>query len=81
MSWLGEQWCCVKALTHRDRLEQDLEDEMRLHLDLRAEQKRTGGLSPNDAEAAAHRQFGNAGLIQEHSRDAWGWRWLETLLA
>src|SRR5688572_19207223 len=80
MAWLSEQLRRVKALLYRNRLEQDLADEMRLHLDLRAEERQAGGLSPTGAEAAARRQFGNISLLQEHSRDVWGWRWLETLL-
>ena len=33
-----------------------------------------------DAGYAAQRQFGNATLLREESRDMWGWVWLETLV-
>ena len=32
-------------------------------------------------ELAGARRFGNELLLREESRDSWGWRWLETLLA
>jgi hypothetical protein len=38
------------------------------------------GESPAEAEANARREFGNATLVKEVTRDMWGWRWLETLL-
>ena len=53
---------------------------MRLHVDLRAQQKMQAGLSPEDARHAAVRRFGNATLVKERSHNAWGWRWLEYFL-
>jgi putative ABC transport system permease protein len=38
------------------------------------------GENPADAEANARREFGNATLVKEVTRDMWGWRWLETFL-
>ena len=49
----------------RRRREQDLERELRAHIDLESEE---GG----DA-AAARRALGNVGLIKEDVRRAWGW--------
>ena len=56
----------------------ELEEEMRLHRELRAAKLRESGAT--DAEAAAHRLFGNELLYREESRDVWTWRILETLL-
>jgi len=50
---------------------------MRLHLELRQQEEMGQGLSPENARAAARRKFGNATLLGEVSRDAWGWRGLE----
>jgi predicted permease len=58
-------------------MERDLRDEMRLHLELRAEQLGRHGLDADDATLAARRQFGNVSRIADASRDAWGWRWLD----
>jgi putative ABC transport system permease protein len=38
------------------------------------------GMSQGDAEAAARRELGNAGMLRELARDVWGWRWLEDFL-
>lgn len=62
-------WRKLLFLFERSRFDQELADEMRLHLELRAEKLR-------NAEAA-RRRFGNVTLALESSRDAWTWRWLE----
>jgi predicted permease len=62
---------------NRDRLAAELEEEMRLHRELRAEQLVTRGVSPTDARADARKRFGNVGTIEEESHDAWGLRWIE----
>jgi putative ABC transport system permease protein len=57
----------------------DLDEEMRLHRELRAREETARGLSPEDANYAARRRFGNDLVLREESRDMWGWNWLETL--
>jgi putative ABC transport system permease protein len=64
-------------LLHRDRFDRDLEEEMRLHLDLQKQQQIVEGLSADDARTTAQRRFGNTTLLQEECRDAYGWQWLE----
>jgi len=68
---MGELWRRLRFLLHRGQLERDLAEEMRLHLDLRAEQ--AGG------EAAARRRFGNVTQVGETSRAVWGWTLAESL--
>jgi len=46
------------ALRRRDQWERDVEDEIKLHLALRAEQLAAEGRSPDDAYAEAVRRFG-----------------------
>jgi predicted permease len=38
------------------------------------------GERPEEAEAAARREFGNVVLVKEVTREMWGWMWLEHLL-
>jgi len=64
--------------TNRDR-DQDLEREVRAHLELEAEELRGTGLRPDEAFYAARRAFGNTTLIQEEVRRMWGMNWLDTL--
>jgi predicted permease len=80
MSLGGELRRRVHMLLHRGRFQQDLEEEMRLHVELRKEQKIRSGSSPEEAGRAAHRRFGNVTRTKERSYMAWGWNWLETFL-
>src|SRR5215475_10102108 len=64
----------------RDQFDRELEEEMRFHLEMKAEENLAGGASPEEARYAAQRRFGNQTLLQEVSRDMWGFRYLETLV-
>jgi predicted permease len=64
---------------HRTRQEEDLEHELRIHLDLEAEEQRETGVSSEEANYAARRAFGNTALVKEDVREVWGWTWLERL--
>jgi len=77
MALLGE---IIRRFRYRlsRRFDADLDEEMRLHLDLRAAEKQAGGMAADAARAAARRQFGNATRHQERSRGAWGWTRLDT---
>lgn len=67
-------------LLHGGEFRGDLEDEMRLHVELRREQQMALGLDAEAARQAALRRFGNTTRIAEKSTMAWGWNWLETFL-
>jgi len=64
----------------RKNRDADLDRELRSHLDLEAAEFQENGLSPEDAQYAAKRAFGNATLIREDVRRAWGGIWLEDFL-
>jgi predicted permease len=70
----------LQMLLHRGRFQRELDEEMRLHLELRRKQQMAAGLSEEAALRSAQRRFGNMTRIQERSHMAWGWNWLETLL-
>lgn len=80
MNWLVEFARRMGMLLRRDRVADELQEEMELHLDLRRQQQEEAGVSAKDASAAASRRFGNATLLRERSYTAWGWGWLEGLL-
>ena len=69
----------LHMLLHRRSFNADLEDEMCLHLELRAQQQRQSGLPADAAHREARRRFGNPTLHREVSHSAWGWGWLESL--
>ncbi len=66
-------------LMRRRRKEAELEEELRFHLDEEAEQRQAEGLSTKEARWAARRDLGNVALVQESTRDTWGWTGLEQL--
>jgi len=71
-------WLCrLIPYLGRRQAEEDLQDELRFHLDLERQRHHAAGLSKRDATPAAHLTLGNAPLIYEHTRDVWGWRWLD----
>jgi len=80
MDWFRELGRRLLMLVRRGQFDTDLDEEMRLHRELREEEQIAGGLSAKEAHYAAHRRFGNDLLLREESRDMWGWNWLENLL-
>ena len=66
-------------LLRRNRKEQDLEAELQFHLDEEAEERRQEGLPEADARLAARRDLGNIAIVQENTREVWGWILLEQL--
>jgi predicted permease len=61
----------------RRRKEDDLERELRLDLELEAEEQQERGLSAEEARCAARRAFGNVTLTKEEVRAMWGWSSVE----
>jgi putative ABC transport system permease protein len=76
---LSQLWRRLVFYVWRDRFDSELEEEMRFHLEMKAEENLAAGISPEEARYAAQRQFGNQTLLQEESRDMWDFRSLETL--
>ena len=69
----------IKMLLHRGQFDADLEEEMRLHFELRRQQLESE-MNSAEARCAARRRFGNTLALREKSHVAWGWEWLEDLL-
>jgi predicted permease len=63
----------------RKQREQDLDRELRLHLDLETEEQQDSGLQAEAAQFAARRRLGNATLLKEDVRQAWGWTWAQQI--
>ena len=64
-------------LFRRRQFDADLDEEMRLHRELREQEHIERGLSAQEAHYAVQRRFGNDLVLREESRDMWGWNWLE----
>ena len=75
----GELWRRFLFLFGRSRFNREMEEELRFHLESRAERNRAEGMIGDEADCAARRRFGNAPLLEEKSREAWGWSGLDHL--
>ena len=64
----------------RDRLERDLDRELRYHMDRRVDDMMKNGLSEAEARRQASIEFGGVAQVQEEVRDTWIWRWLDALV-
>lgn len=68
------------AMLFRGRqFDSDLNEELRLHRELREREQIEAGVDPEEARYAAHRRFGNDLVLREESRDMWGWNWVGDL--
>ena len=81
LKWLGELSRRFPMLfSRRDRFDRDIEEEMRLHRDLRARELQEDGAEREAAHYAAQRRFGNSLRLREEIHQAWGWTWLDRLV-
>ena len=55
----------------------NLDDEIREHIERETRENIERGMTPADARAAALRKFGNVARVMEDTRAVWKWTWLE----
>jgi predicted permease len=70
-----------RALFGRADAERDLDQEIRLHLELETEKNVRQGFPADEARRRARLAFGGIDAVKEAHRDGRGWRWLEDALA
>jgi predicted permease len=73
-------WQRLLALLHRDRIDRELDEDVRAHLELAEQDARSAGLSPEDARRDALRRFGPIEAMKEAHRDERGVPALENLV-
>ena len=73
MSW-------TNRLFGRRKQEKELDEEVRTHLEMAANDRVERGEPAREAEYSARREFGNVGLVKEVTRDVWGWGTLERFM-
>jgi hypothetical protein len=62
------------------RLLQDLDRDIREHIETETRDNIDRGMSPQEARYAALRKFGNVARVKEDAREVWSLVWLEQLL-
>jgi len=72
-------WSRLTNVFRSDRLEQDLDDEQRFHIEARADELEAQGLSREAALEQAARQFGHRLQLRESSRDVKLAPWVDSL--
>jgi putative ABC transport system permease protein len=65
----------------RDRLDRDLERELKYHMDRRVDDLMKSGVNETEARRRASIEFGGVAQVQEEVRETWTWRWLDALVA
>ena len=60
-------------MNDREQRERDLKDEIAFHLSTEVERRVAAGQTPADALLSAKRDFGNVALVEQVTRDTWGW--------
>src|SRR5215510_855284 len=80
MFWLRLIYTRLYGLLRKNRIEQEMEDEMRFHLLMRTRDNIERGMRPDEAEREARRRFGNMSRIKDLARDIKGGGFVETLL-
>ncbi|HUK30993.1 MAG TPA: ABC transporter permease [Candidatus Acidoferrum sp.] len=76
MSWLTK---LNGFILRRSREEHELDEELRFDWERRVEANVAAGMTREEAEMAAKREFGGVDLAKEECRDERGARWLEDL--
>ncbi|MGO9432738.1 MAG: ADOP family duplicated permease [Terracidiphilus sp.] len=71
----------IPSIFRRGKLYDDLSEEIRLHIEERAEQLVGEGMGPKEAVRQARLAFGNRTLLEERSREVWQWPTLESIWA
>jgi predicted permease len=69
----------IPNIFRRRALYDDLSEEIKLHIEERAEQLMGRGLSADEAAREARKAFGNRTLVEERSREVWRWPSLESI--
>jgi predicted permease len=70
----------VRALLRRRKLDSDLDDELRFHLERQAAKHIRAGRTPDDAMRLAKLDLGGVEQVREQTREAWGARLIESTL-
>jgi len=78
MEWFNILRARLRALFRRESVLQDIEEELRVHVEMETEANIKRGMAPDEARAAALKSFGSLSRNTERGYDIRGGGWLET---
>jgi macrolide transport system ATP-binding/permease protein len=79
MEWFNILTARLRALFRRESVLRDIEEELRVHVEMETEMNIERGMAPDQARAAALKSFGALGRHTELGYDIRGGGWLEAL--
>jgi predicted permease len=75
MSWVTR----LRSTLQREHLDNELDEELRAHLEMRTADNLATGMTPEDARYDAQRRFGNTTRLKEDTREVDAIGWLDTV--
>ncbi|KAA6459688.1 FtsX-like permease family protein [Acidobacteria bacterium AB60] len=78
-NWLYTLPLRLRSLIRRERLDADLDEELRDHIDRQIEENLARGMSKEQARLAALRTFGNLVSLRGQTHETWSGAWLEQI--
>jgi len=73
-------WFKARSLGRRRAVKQEIDEELRFHLERRTAENIAGGMSPEEAAREARKRFGNVQTVREQCRERRGVNFGETTL-
>src|SRR6266542_4162724 len=80
MNWFQKLHLRLRALFEKEKLDTQMDDEMRSHIEMQTQENIDAGMNTEDARYAALRQFGWVESIKERCREKRGVGWLENFV-
>jgi predicted permease len=79
MKWFNVLMARFRALRRRDDVLNEIDEELRAHIDMETEANRELGMTPDEAHRSAAKSFGNLGSMKDLAYEVKGGGFLETL--
>ncbi len=79
MNW-NDLWLRIRGLALRQRVEQELDEELQFHLEMEARKNAAKGVDRAEASRLARRRFGGVDQVKEECRTVRGTQLIETSL-
>jgi hypothetical protein len=79
MKWFNFLGARLRAMFRRESVLRDIEEELRVHVEMETETNIKRGMPPDEARAAALKSFGNPGRKAELGYEIRGGGWIENL--
>lgn len=70
----------LRGTLRRETLDNDVEQELRSHLEMRVADNIAAGMTPEDARYDAQKRFGNSTILKEDTRESDIIGWLDTIV-